>query len=78
MCIRDSAYWINGRWVAGDIRAKLSGALARLQGRGDEGAAVVLWTDNESRPAARALLQGFVRDNLGALDSLLARTRDTR
>jgi exosortase A len=72
------AYWINGRWVAGDIRAKLSGALARLQGRGDEGAAVVLWTDNESRPAARALLQGFVRDNLGALDSLLARTRDTR
>jgi hypothetical protein len=54
------------------------GALARLQGRGDEGAAVGLWTYSESRPAAQATLQAFVRDNLGALEALLARTRDTR
>jgi EpsI family protein len=72
------AYWIDGHWVAGDIQAKLYGALARLQGRGDEGAAVVLWTDNESQPAAQATLQAFVRDNLAALDTLLSRTRDTR
>ena len=72
------AYWIDGHWVAGDIQAKLHGALARLRGRGDEGAAVVLWTDNESQPAAQATLQAFVRDNLAALDTLLSRTRDTR
>lgn len=71
-------YWIDGHWVAGDIEAKLTGAVTRLQGRGDEGALLVLWTDNESRADAQTLLQKFARDNLNILDSLLARTRDMR
>ena len=71
-------YWIDGRWVAGDIQAKLAGALSRLRGRGDDGAVLVLWTDSDSRADADKLLQTFARDNLPALGSLLARTRDAR
>ena len=71
-------YWVDGRWVAGDIGAKLAGALTRLQGRGDDGAVLVLWADRESSAEAQALLQAFVRDNLPALEALLRRTRDLR
>lgn len=71
-------YWIDGRWVASDIRAKAHGAFARLMGRGDEGAAVVLWTDDDDRARAQARLQAFTRDALPALDGALAATRAQR
>lgn len=71
-------YWIDGRFVAGDAAAKLAGAWARLRGRGNEGAVLVLHTDNESAAAANATLEAFVRANLGELNALLQRVQDAR
>ena len=34
-------YWVDGRFIVGDAQAKLAGALSRLRGRGDEGAALI-------------------------------------
>jgi exosortase A len=71
-------YWIDGRWVAGDIQAKVVGAFARLRGRGDDGAVLVMWTDAPTREAGQALLQGFAKDNLRAIGIQLATVRDQR
>ena len=71
-------YWVDGRFIAGDVDAKVAGALARLRGRGDEGAALVVYADAGSEAASNAALQGFVRSNLDTLNALLQHTRDTR
>lgn len=71
-------YWIDGRFVGSDVMAKLAGARARLLGRGDEGAALVLHTDAGSIEASHQRLQAFMDANAPALDTLLQRTRDTR
>jgi len=71
-------YWVDGRFVAGDAAAKVAGALARLRGHGDEGAALVVYADAGSPAASNAALQAFVRANLGTLNALLQHTRDTR
>ncbi|MDE2082406.1 MAG: exosortase A [Burkholderiales bacterium] len=71
-------YWVDGRFIAGDVAAKLAGGLARLQGHGDEGALVLLYADAGSVPASQAALQAFVQANLGPLNALLLKTRDAR
>ncbi len=71
-------YWIDGRFIAGDVAAKIAGVLARLQGHGDEGAAIVLYADGETVEASNAALEAFVQANLGSLNALLQRTRDAR
>ena len=71
-------YWIDGGWVAGDIRAKLLGAFSRLRGGGDDGAVVVLWTNQHDTARAEAVLRSFATDNLAAVQALLAQTRSTR
>jgi len=71
-------YWVDGRFIAGDAAAKLAGALSRLRGRGDEGAALVVYADAGSEAASNAALQAFVQANLKELNTLLQRTRDTR
>lgn len=71
-------YWIDGRFVAGDVAAKIHGGLARLKGRGDEGAAVVLYADADTVAASNAALEAFVQANHDALGALLQRTRDDR
>jgi exosortase A len=71
-------YWIDGRFVAGDMAAKLAGVWARLRGHGDEGAALVLYADAETVAASNAVLEGFLGANLGALNALLQRTQSTR
>ncbi|MEO7335523.1 MAG: exosortase C-terminal domain/associated protein EpsI, partial [Caldimonas sp.] len=71
-------YWIDGRFVAGDIAAKFANALARLRGRGDDGAALVFYTDGKTVNASNLALVAFVQANLARLDALLQRTRDTR
>ncbi|HSM21133.1 MAG TPA: EpsI family protein [Rubrivivax sp.] len=73
-----SGYWVDGRFIAGDAQAKLAGALARLSGRGDEGAALVVHADAGSVEASNAALQAFMQDNLAPLGALLQQTRDTR
>jgi EpsI family protein len=72
------AYWVDGRWVAGDAQAKLTAALGRLQGRGDDGAALVIYTEHEDPAQANALLETFARDNLGTLQGVLQTARAAR
>ncbi|HOW48598.1 MAG TPA: EpsI family protein, partial [Rubrivivax sp.] len=71
-------YWVDGRWIAGDVQAKLAGGLARLKGRGDEGALVVLYADQGTPQASEAALAAFMQANLGVLDQLLEQTRSRR
>ena len=71
-------YWIDGRFIAGDVAAKFANALARLRGRGDDGAALVLHADGETVAASNAALEAFVQANLASLNALLQRARDTR
>ncbi|OYU00129.1 MAG: exosortase A [Burkholderiales bacterium PBB1] len=71
-------YWIDGRFVAGDVAAKIHGGLARLKGRGDEGAAVVLYADADTVAASNAALEAFVQANHDELGAMLQRTRDDR
>jgi exosortase A len=69
-------YWIDGAFEASDARAKLRGAWQRLRGRGDDGAALVLYTAAPTRAAADAALEAFVREHLLALHTQLRATRD--
>jgi exosortase A len=71
-------YWVDGRFIRGAVAAKLAGGLARLRGHGDEGAALVLYADEDTVAASNAALEAFVQANLGELDKLLQRTRDAR
>jgi len=71
-------YWVNGDLTASDLQAKLLGAWHRLQGRGDESAAVVLFAEDAGGLAADAVLEAFVRENLGTIVAELQRTRDAR
>jgi len=72
------AYWINGRWIASDPEAKLRNAWARLMGRGDDGAAVVIWAEGRNDSERTALIESFVRDNAAALNGLLQRVQAPR
>lgn len=72
------AYWIDGRFVASDARAKIAGALARLRGRGDDGAVLILFANHDTPQASAAALEDFARANLEPLNRLLQRARDTR
>jgi EpsI family protein len=71
-------YWIDGTLTAKDHTAKLLGAWHRLMGRGDDGAAIVLYApDTEARPADAALKR-FAGANLTAIERALAATRASR
>jgi exosortase A len=72
------AYWVNGRWLAGDAEAKLNNAWSRLTGHGDDSAAVVLWADGATESERAARLEAFVRDNAAALNDLLRRVPQPR
>ena len=70
-------FWVDGRITASDHLAKLYTVLARLQGRGDDSAAVVVYARGDPS-AASALLERFVRDNADAIGAALRQTRDAR
>lgn len=76
-------YWVNGRFTASDVQAKLQGALSRLMGRGDDGAIVVFYTpldgnlpESEARAASDKTLQDFVRVHGASLEAALKQTRE--
>lgn len=76
-------YWVNGRFTASDVQAKLQGALSRLTGQGDDGAIVVVYTplaanllESEARTAADAALQDFLRSHGAGLEASLKQTRE--
>jgi exosortase A len=71
-------YWIDGRWVGSDVEAKLHGVASRLGGRGDEGAALVIYADSGAVAASHATLQAFMDSNASRLGASLQQTRDRR
>jgi exosortase A len=74
------AYWVGGRWVTSDARAKVWQALDQLTGQGDDGAVVLLAAPihADDKADADAALETFARQHLGTLAIELARARDTR
>ncbi len=71
-------YWIDGQFIASDARAKLAGMVARLQGRGDEGALLTLHAEQSTKGDADAVLERFMRDNEQALNRLLSQVHQAR
>lgn len=73
-------YWVNGRLVASDSRAKIEGAVSRLLGRGDDGAVLLFYAPyvEGEVDVAEATLEAFVQAQLGPLQALLSATRDAR
>jgi exosortase A len=67
-------YWVGGVLTSSDAWAKVAGAWQRLIGRGDDGAALVIYAPEGTE--AEAALEAFLRDNLGRLEQRLARVRD--
>jgi exosortase A len=70
-------YWVNDRLTSSDVWAKLHGAWARLMGRGDDAAVLVLYARRGQRDDAAALLEQFAAVNLPALQAQLRQVRDT-
>jgi EpsI family protein len=71
-------YWIDGRFIGGDAWAKLANALARLRGRGDEGALILLYADDESTARSNAAIEAFLQANASSLNAVLQRTHGAR
>ena len=70
-------YWINGRFEASDTLAKAWGAWYRLLGHGDDGAVVIVYAQEQRSGDADAALDGLMREQLGAIDLQLRKTRDS-
>jgi exosortase A len=69
-------YWIDGRATTSDTMGKLLQIRQRVLGGSDDGAAVMLFAPLGDHPdGARAAMRAFLADNLGALDTTLARVR---
>jgi exosortase A len=71
-------YWVNGTLTANDHAAKLLGAWHRLLGRGDDGAAIVLYAADAAGKPADATLKRFAGANLAAIERALDATRAAR
>ncbi len=71
-------YWVDDRFTANDIAAKAIGAASLLQGRGDDGAAVILYTDAAPAAGGNDALAAFARANLGAIRQALRDARAQR
>lgn len=67
-------YWIDGHWTTSEYAAKLYQTLARLRGRGDDSAAVMIYTSvgDGERNVAETALASFLRDKGGELGDSLA------
>jgi EpsI family protein len=70
-------YWIGGRAMTSDVRARLQLALNRLLGRGDDGAVIFISTQLPEARAdeADATLARFLGPNLAALTARLEAAR---
>ena len=70
-------YWIDGHWTANNQAAVLYSLLSRLQGRGDDAAAVTLVATGDEA-STRAALDAFGRTHLDAIAQSLATARAQR
>lgn len=75
-------YWVHGRFTSSDSWAKVLGALARIQGRGDDAAIVVVYTPldpqvlaDQAQEAATQTLQAFLAGHGEVLRLALQQTR---
>lgn len=71
-------YWVNGALTPKDAVAKLQAAWHRLLGRGDDGAAIVLYAPDAEGKPADAALKRFASANLAAIERALDATRAAR
>ena len=69
-------YWVAGRYVADPYRAKLMQATAKLAGKGDDGAVVIVYTPYDQQPdAARQVMRDFVDAMLPGVTRVLENAR---
>lgn len=75
-------FWVDGRFTASPVKAKLWGAWQKLKGQGDDGAIVVFYAlvhqdahQAGAHEATEAVLQNFVSDQGGALVAALRATQ---
>ena len=68
-------YWIDGKPTASDIEAKLLTAIARLRGRGDDSAVIILYANQESATDA---LPAFAMQAIVSINQMLDATRQAR
>lgn len=68
-------YWIDGDYVASDVQAKLLGAWARLRGRGDDSAVLLVFALDGEGSRAEASLSSFLSHALLALTVVLDTAR---
>jgi exosortase A len=73
-------YWVDARLTASDVRAKLYGAWQRLAGRGDDAAALIVYTlrDAAAPGRAEADLQDFLQQHWPAIEAQLRQTAARR
>ena len=71
-------YWINGHATTSAHWAKVYTALSRLQGRGDDSAAIIAYTRRDVPGGPDAALAAFARDNSASIEASLRQTSDKR
>ena len=71
-------YWVHDTFTASDSWAKVEAALERLQGRGDDGASLLIHTEGGREEGADALLESFTKINLQPLAVALRSARARR
>jgi exosortase A len=71
-------YWIDGRWTASDATAKWRGAVAKLSGRGDEGAAVLLSVVDTQPGRAEVAVKEFWANNRSVIEAQLTAARQAK
>jgi EpsI family protein len=69
--------WINGVWTSNDVKAKLLSAWDRLRGRGDDSAAVILFTSDAQPEVAEKALESFLSSNRHTIEGSLTAARDS-
>ena len=68
-------YWINGNLTSNDYLAKVYSAVQRLTGRGDNSAAIIIYTSKDQPGGGDAVLESFFSTNYEAINALLLKTR---
>lgn len=71
-------YWINGTLTSSDYLAKVYSAVQRLTGRGDNSAAIIIYTAKDQPLSGDAVLESFLSANYDAIDALLLKTRQSK
>jgi EpsI family protein len=71
-------YWIDGWLTSNDYVAKTLLALAKISGRGDDAAAIVVYApEDDAATAAEVALEAFTRDMAGEVNRVLAHARES-